>query len=91
MDIFFLTESVENVDVLRKMKDADDKYKNSLLDKKVHTVFSNSYAKEFVKFDDIKDSLNGFARMIYYKASNGNPAPENNEIESIVEGKFIKG
>jgi hypothetical protein len=56
----------------------------------VTTVFSNS-PKEFLKFDDIKDSLNGYARIIYYKASNGNPAPENNEIESLVEGKFTKG
>ena len=73
------------------MKDADDKYRATLLDKKVTTVFSNSYAREFLKFEDIKDSLNGYARIIYYKASNGNPTPENNEIESIVEGKFSKG
>jgi hypothetical protein len=90
MDIFILTESIENQEHIKKLKDADEKYRQSLLDKKVTTVFSNT-PKEFMKFDDIKDSLNGYARIIYYKASNGNPAPENNEIESLVEGKFTKG
>ena len=66
MDIFILTESIENQEHIKKLKDADEKYRQSLLDKKVTTVFSNT-PKEFLKFDDIKDSLNGYARIIYTK------------------------
>ena len=47
--------------------------------------------KEFMQFDDIKESINGFARIISYKAFNGNPEAENNELESVVEGQFKGG
>lgn len=45
----------------------------------------------FIQFEDIKESINGFARIVSYKAINGNPSPENNELESVFEGKFKNG
>lgn len=56
-------------------------------------VIPNPRAKTdgFIQFEDIKESINGYARIISYKAINGNPSPENNELESVFEGKFKNG
>lgn len=62
------------------MKKLNDRYKQSLLKKaKKGEIISGK--EEFVKFDDIKDSLTGYGRMISYKASNSNPDPQFSEID----------
>lgn len=59
---------------LDKIKKLNDKYKQSLLKKaKKGEVIPKD--KDFVLFDDIKDSLTGYGRIISYKASNSNPDP----------------
>ena len=69
----------------------NDKYKSSLLKKAKKGVVASSSKEEFVKFDDIKDSLTGYGRMISYKSNNSNPDPAFNNIDSVVEGQFQKG
>jgi len=48
-------------------------------------------SKDYLKFDEIKESLNGFARMVSYKSTNGSPDPQYCEIESVEEGEFKAG
>lgn len=74
-DIYILIESVENMEHLEKIKKLNDKYKASLLKKAKKGVEVSKGKEEFVKFDDIKDSLTGYGRIISYKASNSNPDP----------------
>jgi len=46
---------------------------------------------KFLKFDDIKEHITGYGRMIYYKSNNSNPDPQFNELEKVDEGHFVKG
>lgn len=46
---------------------------------------------KFLKFNDIKDSVTGYGRIIHYKSNNSNPDPAFNELEMIEEGQFVKG
>ena len=92
-DIFILTESIENKEHLEQFKKATEQYQAWLNPPKKGKGLMNvvSKDKEFLQFEDIKSSLNGFCRIVSYKAINGNPEPENNELESVVEGKFKNG
>lgn len=90
-DIFLLTESVENKEHLEKFKKATEAYDAWLNPKKKDLTKIISKDKEFLQFDEIKESINGYARIVSYKAINGNPEPENNELESVVEGQFKAG
>ena len=75
------------MDDLAKIKKLNEQYKASLLKKaKKGAGVTETKKEEFVKFDDIKDSLTGYGRMISYKSSNSNPDPSFNEIDAIVEG-----
>lgn len=92
-DIFLLTESVENKEHLEKFKKATEDYKNWLKPPKkgIAKLTGSTKDKDFIQFEDIKESINGYARIISYKAINGNPESENNELESVFEGKFKNG
>lgn len=87
-DIFLLTESVENKEHLEKFKKATDDYNNWLKPPKKGSITRVTRDKDFIQFEDIKESINGYARIVSYKAINGNPESENNELESVFEGKF---
>ena len=45
----------------------------------------------FLRFDDIRDSLTGYGRMVYYKSNHSNPDPVYNELERMEEGHFYRG
>ena len=92
-DIYLLTESIENKEHLEKFKKATEEYNAWLNPKKAKpgVISVVSKDKTFLQFDDIKESINGYCRIVTYKAINGNPEPENNELESVIEGKFNKG
>jgi len=42
-------------------------------------------------FDDIKDSLTGYARFVSYQTNTKNPDPAYNELDCMYEGHFTKG
>ena len=75
MDIYILVESVDNVEHIEKLRQANEDYKKSLLAKYKKPAIKpvanlattpKLSGKEPLKFDEIKDSLNGFARIISY-------------------------
>ena len=63
---------MEHLETIRKL---NEKYKQSLLKKAKKGAEVATKKEEFVKFDDIKDSLTGYGRMVSYKSSNSNPDP----------------
>ena len=45
-------------------------------------------------FDDIKEHLNGYARVVYYKRvvqNTGTITKESFELDKVVEGQFVNG
>ena len=87
MDIYILVESVENFEHMGKLKKIQDDYNNRLKPKK--TDLKNiQHPPKPLKFDEIKESLNGFARIVYYKSSTTDPSPEYCQIESMTEGQI---
>lgn len=68
---------------LDKIKKLNDQYKQSLLKK---AKDAKPPTNLIVKFDDIKDSLSGYGRIISYKSNNSSTDPQFNEIDSVVEG-----
>lgn len=99
VDIYMLVETIDNQEILKKIKEQNDSYLNSLLPKsKQKVTFAAKSTKKGVdqsklhlKFDDIKDCINGFGRIIHYKSNNSNPDPQFNELEKVEEGQFLKG
>ena len=99
-DIYILIESIENSKHLQALQKAteshdkkplkplkkDNKSKSPVKDKEVVV----DILEEDLMFDDIKESLNGWARIISYKAIDGD-ADKKCELESVVEGKFKNG
>lgn len=82
------------------MKELNDRYQNSLLpkskklNKATGPVGGNQKGgkgAQYIKFDEIKESLTGYARIIKYKSSNSNNDAAHNEIDSMEEGHFVKG
>lgn len=91
-DIFLLTEHIENAEHRELFKRATQEYEQWLNPPKKGSITRIlSKEKEFLQFEDIKESINGYARIISYKAINGNPESENNELESVFEGTFKEG
>lgn len=42
-------------------------------------------------FDDIKEAINGFARIVYYRSVGGDTRPDAYELDKVVEGEFRNG
>lgn len=98
-DIYILIESIRNNQHIEALHKATEQH-----DKPLKPVKKNTKSKSPVKapavvveitdedlqFDDIKESLNGWARIISYKSIDGYKT-KNCELESVVEGKFKNG
>ena len=82
MDIYLLTEQVTKNDTMKKMKDLDTQTRESYMKNKKPTVTTPVR----LTFDDIKESVNGFARIVYYKTTGTSINADNSEIEQVVEG-----
>ena len=89
VDIYILVQSVEDISALEKMRQLYQKYQQSLDKNVVPTAQTQTVPR--VLFDQIKDSLNGFARMIYYKVEDNVPEAKSNELIAIEEGEFKQG
>ena len=87
MDIYLLTEQVTKNDTMKRMKDLDTQTRETYLKVKKPTVTTPVK----LTFDEIKDSVTGFARIVYYKSTGTTITAENCEIEQIVEGEFANG
>lgn len=90
-DIFILIENIENKEHIEAFRKATDEYlKKPLKPIKNVTATGLKNPEVTLHFDDIKESLNGWARIISYKTIHGD-STENCELESVVEGKFKNG
>ena len=91
-DIYILIEKSENMDHMKQVKELHEKYQQSLLKKGKSMVNTTKVARpDYVKFDDIKESLTGFARMVSYKNHSDGPNSLYYELDSVVEGQFKEG
>ena len=87
MDIYLLTEQVTKNDIMKKMKDLDTQTRESYMKNKKPTVTTPVK----LTFDEIKESVTGFARIVYYKTTGSTVTADNSEIEQVVEGEFVNG
>jgi hypothetical protein len=71
-DIYLLTNSVEDQAALKKMRASNDRYHESLLKKK-GIQKTQGRNEDYILFDDIKDSLTGYARIVSYSSNNSDP------------------
>ena len=49
------------------------------------------YRETYLNFDEIRDNLTGFARIVYYKTLSGDPTSDDAQLEMVVEGQFLEG
>mmetsp|Transcript_6802 Transcript_6802/g.11453 ORF Transcript_6802/g.11453 Transcript_6802/m.11453 type:complete len:162 (-) Transcript_6802:112-597(-) len=92
MDIYILVESCQDMAAVDKIKKLHEKYTQSLLKKKKAELKNFKPTHDYILLDDIKSCLNGFARIVYYKATNGTPEESlQNELISVEEGQFSEG
>ena len=90
MDIYLLTDVIPDEmhltrDNMKRLSEACiDKYLPAKLRK--GTVASQQYS-----FEDLKQGVTGYARIVYYKSNNGTTDPDHCELEQIVEGEFNQG
>ena len=78
-DIFILVESIENLEKMQKIKVISDM---SPADRKT---------QQPILFGDIADAMNGYGRVIEYRAYSSDFAPDACKLERVKEGKFKKG
>lgn len=86
MDIYLLTESCTDTAVQKKIK-AHDKEVRDLADPKK----AAAGLKSNLLYDDIKEHVTGYARIIHYKQVSGDHKGSSYELESVVEGQFKNG
>lgn len=77
-DIFILVQSVGDLDKMQQLK-----VMNASPDVRK--------TQKPIMLEDISDSINGYGRIVEYRAYNSNFHPEDCKIERVKEGKFKQG
>lgn len=93
-DIYILIQESTNMEHMKTVRQMHQKYQDSLLKKKVagKDLLGNKAKKvDYILYDDIKESLTGWARMVSYKSHSDYPSWTSNELDSVVEGEFKNG
>lgn len=87
-DIYILVQNVQDVSVQHKLKTIHDRSTNIPLKKGAAAVQPSQ-----THFDEIKDSLTGFARIIKYTNTRYDPMSDSEscEILGVEEGQFAHG
>jgi hypothetical protein len=86
-DIYILVEQITDPKLADLIRAQNQKDQGPLPMKRAESVKSpESEESKFVSYELIKDSLTGFARMVYFKAKGGEPKPENNQLLAVEEG-----
>lgn len=91
MDIHILVESVTNYEHMAVLKKIQEEHNNKNKAKKIDLKAAAQPPPKPLTFDEIKESLNGFARIVYYKSTTTDPSPLYNQIESMTEGEIKNG
>ena len=84
-DIFILIESIKDNEHMEQVKQLSQEYENRY--KKVNMAHNTQ--KTFIKFEDIKSSLCGWARIISYQTTTGGSKDSaHKRLEAMYEGHF---
>ena len=87
MDIYLLASDIANSDTLKKLKAHDEDCRDRIKGAKLRKGAQGLN----LTFEEIKDSVSGYARIVYYKSTNGTTNAANCELEQVIEGEFHKG
>lgn len=87
-DIQILIENIKDNDLLEQLRGLNEA-QNQLLKKKGQTV---STQKDFIKFNEIKESMTGWARVVSYSVTKpGSTDDLDKRLEAVYEGHFEQG
>jgi hypothetical protein len=87
-----LTESIKNKKHIEQLALANDKRLAQLASVKSGQLLLSESKEDQLEWNEIKDSLTGWARIIYYEsATTLKLASQNCSIASMEEGEFTKG
>jgi len=103
VDIWILIKGIKDPEQRKKIEELDKLSQQNLSNWQSQMLYP--YIHKFLFFDDIKDSLTGYGRFIYYRAMCKVKSPETNDVDfdpthegntmnwlsSIKEGRFNKG